>query len=258
MSALSDPNSLHISLTSLLISDSSLHVSALIDSSSTHCFVDTSFVQYYKLPAYPIDPIELKLFDRTSNFIITQSVALPVKFPSGECMNVNFYVTLLDPSCSMVLGYNGFTCYNLLIDWVLGSIIFHSQLLDPSFLKLTLSARAAKLPPQNPSISDETPKLSTSALSIALIGIAPFMQLCKLQGMQTFHIHLSDISVSTNSPSVSEEALDLSNVPEEYHDFANIFSKAKAEKLAPHWPYNLKINLEEGTSLPIVPMYPLS
>ena len=90
MSTLSDPNSLRISLTSLLISNSSLCISALIDSGSTHCFVDTSFVQYYKLPAYPIDPIELKLFDGTSNSIITQSLALPVRFPSGECMNVNF------------------------------------------------------------------------------------------------------------------------------------------------------------------------
>ena len=76
--------------------------------------------------------------------------------------------------------------------------------------------------------------------------------------MQTFHIHLSDISVSTNSISISKEAPDLSNVPEEYHDFADVFSKTKAEKLVPHWPYNLKINFEEGTSLPIVPMYPLS
>ena len=76
--------------------------------------------------------------------------------------------------------------------------------------------------------------------------------------MQTFRIHLSDISISTNFASISEEALDLSNIPEEYHDFANVFSKAKAEKLAPHWPYDLKINLEEGTSPLIVPMYPLS
>ena len=213
--------------------------------------MDTSFVQYYKLPAYPVDPIELKLFDGTSNSIITQSIALPVKFPSGECMNVNFYVTLLNPSCSVVLGYNWLTCYNLLIDWVLGSIIFCPQLLDPSFPKLTSSARAAKLPPQNSSISDETP-------SIALIGAAPLMQLCKLQGTQTFCIHLSDISVSANSASVSEEAPDFSNIPKEYHDFANVFSKAKAEKLALHQPYDLKINLEEGTSPLIIPMYPLS
>ena len=117
------------------------------------------------------------------------------------------------------------------------------------------SARAAKLPLQNSSISNETPKLPACTPSIALIGTALF---CKLQGMQRFHIHLSDISISANSASVSEEALDLSNVPKEYHDFTDVFSKAKAEKLALHWPYDLKINLEEGTSLLIVLMYPLS
>ena len=120
------------------------------------------------------------------------------------------------------------------------------------------SARAAKLPLQNFSVLDETPKPLASALSIAFISAAPFMRPCKLQGMQTFHIHLSNISISTNSASVSREAPDLSNIPKEYHDFTDIFSKAKAEKSAPHWPYDLKINLEEETSPLIVPMYPLS
>ncbi len=38
----------------------------------------------------------------------------------------------------------------------------------------------------------------------------------------------------------------LSRVPQEYHEFHNVFSGEKANALAPHWPYDLKINLEEG------------
>jgi len=51
------------------------------------------------------------------------------------------------------------------------------------------------------------------------------------------------------------EASDLSKVPFEYHEFANVFSKAKAETLPPHCPYDLKINLEEGAQPPVGPIY---
>ena len=105
-SALSDPNSLRIPLCSSQISDSSFRLSALVDSGSTHCFVDSNFTRQYDIPTTFVPPIELRLFDGTSNSIITQSVNLPVKFPTGESMTINFYVTPLDPSCSVVLGYN--------------------------------------------------------------------------------------------------------------------------------------------------------
>src|SRR5258708_6923285 len=36
----------------------------------------------------------------------------------------------------------------------------------------------------------------------------------------------------------------LSGVPQEYHEFHDVFSGEKANVLAPHWPYDLKINLE--------------
>ena len=84
------------------------------------------------------------------------------------------------------------------------------------------------------------------------------MRACKLSGTQSFRIHLSDTSFSAKSASVSDEAPDLSLIPKEYHDYADVFNKAKAMELAPHRPYDLKINLEEGSSPPIVPMYPLS
>ena len=76
--------------------------------------------------------------------------------------------------------------------------------------------------------------------------------------MQSFRIHLSDHSFSAKSASVSDKAPDLSNVPEEYHDFVDVFSKVKADTSTPHCPYDLKINLEEGASLPINLMYSLS
>ena len=52
--------------------------------------------------------------------------------------------------------------------------------------------------------------------------------------------------------------MDLSSVPLEYHDYADVFSKSKADTLPPHRPYDLKINLEEGTSPPLGPIYSLS
>ena len=220
--------------------------------------MDTEFVNFHNLPVYPVSPIKLKLFDGTSNSVITWLLELPVLFLTGESMTINFYVTLLDLSCSMVLGYNWLTCYNLMIDWVLGCITFRPQLLDPSFPSLTSSARAAKLLLQNPSASDEALKPSDSALCISLIGAAAFMHACKLLGMQSFRIHLSDTSLSAKSASISDEVPDLSLIPEEYHDYVDVFDKAKSMQLALHCPYDLKIDLEKGASPPIVPMYPLS
>ena len=52
--------------------------------------------------------------------------------------------------------------------------------------------------------------------------------------------------------------MDLEGVPEDYHDFADVFSKVKADMLAPYQPYDLKITLEDGTLPPQPPLYSLS
>ncbi|CAA7267179.1 unnamed protein product [Cyclocybe aegerita] len=46
--------------------------------------------------------------------------------------------------------------------------------------------------------------------------------------------------------------------PTDYHEFPDVFSKSKADTLAPHRPYDLKIDLEEGAEPPLGRMYSLS
>jgi hypothetical protein len=57
---------------------------------------------------------------------------------------------------------------------------------------------------------------------------------------------------------LTETLVDLSGIPEDYHEFTDIFSKGKVETLPPHRPYDLKINLEEGEAPPPGRMYSLS
>src|SRR5271167_3420880 len=161
-SALSDPNSLRVPLTSVII--------ALIDSGSTDCFVDSNFAHTQDLPLTSIPPIRLRLLDGTSSAIITQTTSIPVTFETGESMIIDFYVTPLDPSCAVVLGYNWLTRYNPMIDWVLGSITFRSQLLDGRVPPPSSYARSAPLPSRQ---LPETP-FSVEHPRVALIGAAAF------------------------------------------------------------------------------------
>src|SRR5271167_129298 len=64
-SALSDPNSLRVPLTSAFTS----LIIALIDCGSTDCFVDSNFAHTQDLPLTSIPPICLQLLDGTSSIM---------------------------------------------------------------------------------------------------------------------------------------------------------------------------------------------
>jgi len=71
-----------------------------------------------------------------------------------------------------------------------------------------------------------------------------------------FKLYLRSLNIQTNSTKLAE-ASDLSNISSEYHKFADILSKTKAEVLASHYFYNLKINLKESTQPLVSPIYSL-
>ena len=56
-----------------------------------------------------------------------------------------------------------------------------------------------------------------------------------------------------------DDPIDLSSIPEDYHEYADVFSKGKADTLPPHRPsVDLKIDIENGAPPPLSRMYSLS
>jgi len=78
----------------------------------------------------------------------------------------------------------------------------------------------------------------------------------KAQIVSKLWISLSE--VTGHSVTTSETRFNISTIPKDYHDFADVFSKSKAGKLTDHQPYDLKIILDEGTSPPHSQIYSLS
>ena len=93
---------------------------------------------------------------------------------------------------------------------------------------------------------------------VSLVNAVAFTHACKLEGSVKYQLQLRPSGEVKGQSSSTSPAPNLSSVPPEYHNYADVFSKAKASKLPPHHDYDLKIDLEEGTSLPLGTLYLLS
>jgi len=199
------------------------------------------------------------LFDGTCNATISKAIDLSVRFSSGKVTSETFYVTPLDSSCLIVLGYSWLSLHNLLIDWVTGSINFQ---MTPHRMPST-PPTSPPLPDPIPAVEPHPPTLPEPSTdnpvsNISLINAVAFCRACKLEGFTQFSIYLCPSRVDLHSTKLSSEGPDLSGVPSDYHKFADVFDKGKASQLPPHHLYHLKINLEEGSAPPLGTIYPLS
>jgi hypothetical protein len=100
--------------------------------------------------------------------------------------------------------------------------------------------------------------VSTSKPHISFVNAAAYTRACKLEGAQAFQLNLASQSDTFARSAATSSDADLSAIPEDYHDFADVFNKQKANKLAEHRPYDLRINIDDGSVPPIGPIYSLS
>src|SRR5258707_112815 len=224
------PNSFFLSLTSTSICNLLQPFCALLDSGSSHSFVNEAFAVENKLKfSYLLNPIPLKMFDRSTPSNVSKKVRMPITFSTGETHHLELFVTSLDENYSLVLGYDWLARHNLSIDWMETKIMFRE--------------------PKNP----KEKLASGEKIDIRMVSALTMTKLCKDLGTPTFVISMADLILSQ-----ATAADTMDSIPAKYRDFHNVFSGEKVGTLTPHRPYDLQINIEEGVKPVHGPIYSLS
>ena len=207
--------------------------SALVDSGSSNCFIDTTFVNENSLHPYSIPPLQLHLFNRTTNSTITQVIDLSIHFSTSDITPMTFYVTSLDGSCSLVLGHNWLTLHNPLIDWISSSISFCA-------LEQTMPATpSSPLQPLDlPPLADTTPSdihhfSDCKPDHIMIISAPAFALACHLKGSTQFSLQLQPKETTLHSTSTTSEPADLSRVPQNTMTSQMSSARARLHSLLP-------------------------
>ena len=243
------PNSFLLSLTSAIVSEHARPFVALLDSGSSHCFVDEVFAKKNKFVLSKLpSTIPLRLFDGSARNSVSHKTNIPLTFSTGENHLNEFYVTKLDKGYSVVLGYDWLVRHNPSIDWAETKVVF------PGAVKA----------PGGPS-APVSPKFDIKFVTAKTISC-----LCCETGNSVYCLeHHSDTGYNStphseppsDSHSVRTSSLapdTMNRIPVDYHEFHEVFSSAKADTLPPHRSYDLQISLEEGAKPFHGPIYSLS
>ncbi|SOV04618.1 uncharacterized protein UDID_17154 [Ustilago sp. UG-2017a] len=232
----------------------------MIDSGATTNFIDSCFTTLHSLPLTSKLLAEtLLLADGKTQVVISKEVQLSCLVAELFPADITFQVTDLG-LCPIILGLPWLKGANPSIDWQSGNITMQSPPLTPSLMA----------PSQLPS-----PTLPSASLDIDVIDAIAFDQSlqsdCLTSGtlypspVQSQHLLATTTTSSDTTTTSSDTTMALAYdaglpdiIPQEYHQYLDVFSRVKADKLLPHRTYDHQIPLEEGKSPPFGPIYSLS
>ena len=133
-----------------------------------------------------------------------------------------------------------------------------------------LPSAGPTLPPTPPSASPSQPircmrkptkskRFARRAPPVSLVSPHAFAMLCNQPGTQLFVMSIAQtVELASAKTDVTLQDPDLSTIPPEYHEFADLFSKKEADVLPPHRSYDHQIPLEPGTTPPFGSIYSMS
>src|SRR5260221_11031969 len=190
------PNSFLRSLTSTSISEHACPFVALLDSGSSHCFVDELFAKKNKLSLSKLlSTIPLQLFDGSTRNSVSHKTTILLTFSTGKTHWTEFYVTKLDKGYSIVLGYDWLVRHNPSIDWAETKVVF------PGTMKA----------PERPSIP------TSSKFDIQMVSAKMISRLCHEPGNSIYCLdHHSNVEVNKTFPHLT---ILHSEPPSKLHSF---------------------------------------
>lgn len=222
---------------------SPLPLKVLIDSGCTRSFIDKNLLNINsscKAVLLP-KPLTLRLFDGSvaPSGPITLYTDLDFQVPGLAPETFRFLATDLDSSVSLALGYDWLLQRNPDINWVTGSIVPRQALSDapaltPCYSDMSADAAAVVAADIPPTLVSDSPKID-----VRIIGAAAFARLAHQSpiciGSMTSSI-ADEVAASTSNsqdPNLTDLGEELSHIPSCYRDYADVFSKAKADILPP-------------------------
>src|SRR5260221_4606913 len=247
-------NSFLLSLTSATISEHSHTFVALLDSGSSHCFIDKVFAKKNKLVLSKLPSIILlQLFDGSAQNSVSHKTNIPLTFSTGKTHQTEFYVTKLDKGYSVILSYDWLVCHNPSINWAETKVVFlgavkvlggPSAPVSPKFDIQFVTAKK---------ISHLCRESSNSIYCLEHHSVAEDDNTS--QHLSNPHSKPLSDPYSICTSSLAPES--MSEIPVAHHKFYDFFSDAKANTLPPHRPYDLQISLEDGVNPFHSPIYSL-
>jgi transposase InsO family protein/predicted aspartyl protease len=104
--------------------------------------------------------------------------------------------------------------------------------------------------------------LTTKSVDIATIGSAVFYRMAKARKHEVFITSLSEIEGALEAKRHPVEEPELKEIeqqlPQQYRDYADVFSKVRSDQLPEHREYDHKIELEKNLELGYSPLYRMS